>query len=90
VAFVASYVIDKAIVCDFVQKSREFRRRTVAIGGLDDFAPHLLKDVVGVVAVSAKPQQIAVQRVVMTSIQGFEGVNVAILETQHQGAVFGR
>ena len=90
VTFVATDMVDKAIVRDSIHKRSELGGRSIIGTRLDDLAPDILKNILCRSTVSATPQQITVQRVVMASIQGLERNRVAIDVSEHQCTVLWR
>ena len=88
-ACVAAHVVYEAVVGDAVKKGRKFGRRPIPGPRLDDLAPGLLEYVLGRCLVSAEPQEIPVQRVVMPPVEGLERVDIAVAITEHQRAVLG-
>ena len=89
VSFVAPEMIDKAVVCDPVQKGRKFGFRAITVTGVDDLAPCLLKNILGAVGVAAESEQVPVQRVAVAPVKRVERAVVAILVTEHECTVIG-
>ena len=89
VAFVASHMVDETIARNAVQIGRELGRWAIALAGLDNLAPDVLENILRGVSMATLPQQVAIQRIIVTSIQCFERTGITVLVSQHQRAIVG-
>jgi len=80
---VTTQVVDKTVVRDPIEKSRELCCRPVTLPGANNSGPGFLVEVLCGVLLPTKPQQIPVQRIIVTSIQFFERRYIAVPVAQH-------
>src|SRR3982074_2435377 len=80
-------MVDKAVVRNAIEERAELRSLLVSLATHNDFAPHLLEQIVGGVRVTRMPGEVAIQGAAMTSVERFEGTHIAARVTQHEFAV---